>query len=261
MSFVTHANGGYLFNGQVYFGQYAPQGGVYAVNTTDLSVTPVLNSYFGLSMNLVDDLVWVQQGNKKYLFFTLVDANLFLSASEYAGFPAAELPNAVWRWDPQEKVLLPVISRVDIAAPNGVRVSPDQRTLYVTDSYSTAKAGAGTGTVTGGPDIYAFDLDRNCLPVNKRLFGIARDGIADGLHVDDAGRVWTGEYEGIVVRSPAGKILGVVNSQALGITENDQTPLANFALAGNVLVIGAVDRLYRVDLAQTVVATDSMIVN
>lgn len=254
-------NGGYYFNNQVYLGRYAPNSGIVAVNTTDLSTTPILNSYFGLPLNLVDDLVWVQQGNTKYLFFTVVDANAFLTGVDY---PQMQLPDGVWRWDPQEEVLLLVISRGDIDTPNGVRVSPDQRTLYVTDSAMTAKTGAGAGGVggiTAGPYIYAYDIDERGMPANKRVFGLARDGIADGIHVDDKGRVWTGESEGVVVRSAAGKILGVVNSQMLGITLNDQKPLANFALAGDVLFIGAKDRLYRVDLAQTVVARDSVVVN
>ena len=100
--------------------------------------------------------------------------------------------------------------------PNGVRVSPDMKTLYVTDSTGTFSGAApytpasGPGDVSWyGPYVYAYDLDERMLPVNRRVFAQVRQGIADGIHVDDEGNVWTGEYEGVVVRNPAGKVIGV----------------------------------------------------
>lgn len=35
----------------------------------------------------------------------------------------------------------------------------------------------------------------------------------DRIRVDGSGRVWTAEGEGIVVRSPAGTVLGIFNVQ------------------------------------------------
>lgn len=117
----------------------------------------------------------------------------------YTNLPPLQLPNGVYRWDPQTKSVLPVISRNEVN-PNGVRVSPDMRTLYVTDSTATfAGAGpyspaSGPGTVSWyGPYVYAYELDEAMLPVNRRVFAQVRQGIADGIHVDDSGNVWTGE--------------------------------------------------------------------
>jgi gluconolactonase len=118
----------------------------------------------------------------------------------YDNLPPIQLPAAVYRWDPQQKVVLPIISRNEIN-PNGVRVSPDMRTLYVTDSTGTF-AGAGPYSPASGPGdtfwlgpyVYAYDLNEQMLPVNRRLFAQARQGIADGIHVDDAGNVWTGKH-------------------------------------------------------------------
>ena len=120
--------------------------------------------------------------------------------SGYENLPPIQLPAAVYRWDPQEKVVLPVISRNEIN-PNGVRVSPDMKTLYVTDSTGLF-AGAGPYSPASGPGdafwlgpyVYAYDLDERMLPVNRRVFAQVRQGIADGIHVDDAGNVWTGTY-------------------------------------------------------------------
>ena len=90
---------------------------------------------------------------------------------------------------------MPVISQGDILIPNGIRVSADQTKLYVTDSSATnafpALAGGASGI--GSPAIYVFDLDENRFPVDKMMFGISRTGLADGIHVDDYGSVWTAE--------------------------------------------------------------------
>ena len=146
-----------------------------------------------------------------------------------------------------------MISRLDIPIPNGIRVSPDQKTLYVTDSLSTPAGGVALGdqgyAPTAGPNIYAYDFNDAMLPINKRVFGLARQGYADGIHVDDAGRVWTAEGEGIVVRSSAGKVLGVFNAGTFGIDTSTGPQIANFALAGRTLFVAAFDSLYAVELA------------
>ncbi len=76
-----------------------------------------------------------------------------------------------------------------------------------------------------------------------------RSGNADGIHVDDYGRVWTAERDGIVVRGPRGKELGVFNAEVL---VDEKVPIANFALAGDKLVILAIDRIWVVGLGQNV---------
>ncbi|KAI9743540.1 MAG: hypothetical protein M1818_002854 [Claussenomyces sp. TS43310] len=255
---VPYGAGGYFFDGSVYIGGLTPGAGVVAVDPSTLSTKTIFNSYFGLPISLVDDLVWVTPPGSKssYLFFT----SFFCAVEPGAALPKLDrpvaLPNGVWRWDPQEKVLLPVISRLDITIPNGIRVSPDQKTLYITDSLSTGAGGCGLGdqgfAPTGGPNIYAYDLNAEALPVNKRVFGLARTGYADGIHVDDAGRVWTAEGEGIVVRNASGKVLGVFNAAAFGIEASGGIQIANFAIASNTLFVAAFDKLYAVELAQVV---------
>lgn len=96
--------------------------------------------------------------------------------------------------------------------------------------------------------------------MNWRLFSFARQGFANGIKIDDYDRVWTAEYEGVVVRDGvSGKILGSFNAQdiILNNKENpvdvrDVAPLANFALAGDELVMLAFNRIFGVKLAETV---------
>ena len=177
-------------------------------------------------------------------------------AERYApgsGLPP-QLPDAVWRFDPQERSLIPVISRADMLIPNGIRVNANQTKLYVTDSSATDSAPPlyGGADGIGSPAIFAFDLDDDAFPINKRMIGISRTGVPDGIHIDDAGRIWTAEYEGVVVRNPEGKVLGLFNSQAFSVNQTQH--IANFALAGDTLVLLDVQRLWTVKLAQTVIS-------
>jgi gluconolactonase len=80
--------------------------------------------------------------------------------------------------------------------------------------------------------------------------------VPDGIYIDDEGRVWTGESDGIVVRNNEGRILGPLNSLVL-IREDQIRPLQNFALAGDTLVVLALDNIWTTKLATTVV-TNSM---
>ncbi|KAI9710567.1 MAG: hypothetical protein M1820_002703 [Bogoriella megaspora] len=257
---IVDPNGGYYFRGKVYFATYPNnetyRAAIISIDARTLQVETVLNSYFGLSFNGFNDLTWATQGNKSYMFFSdLTFADIF-----YADLPPSQLPLNIWRWDPQDKLLLPVVGRNEIA-PNGIRVSPDQRTLYATDSGASARFGAGASSWYG-PYIYAWDLNENMLPVNRRLFALARQGVADGLHIDDAGRVWSGEGEGVVVRNPQGKVLGIFNSQFFSEDKGVAgISFANFALAGDMLVVLSATRLWTVKLGQTVVSRNSPIVN
>lgn len=77
---------------------------------------------------------------------------------------------------------------------NGIALSPDNRTLYVTDR---------SGWV-------AIDLDEGGMPIGQRLFMSAETigGRADGMKVDARGRMWTSGPGGIHVFSPQGEHIG-----------------------------------------------------
>jgi gluconolactonase len=167
------------------------------------------------------------------------------------------MANAVFRFTPETHSLRAVISRADILVPNGVASDASGRYLYITDTAAPFTA-AGPGVATfgagakgsGSSAVYRYELDADCNPGNKQMFAMIRSGIADGIHVDDFGRVWTGESAGIVVRNSRGKVLGVFNSQFL--LDEDEAPVANFALAGDKLVVLAFNRVLIVQLGQNV---------
>ena len=96
----------------------------------------------------------------------------------------------------------------DIRRPNGVQLSRDEKTLYVND--------------TGGIHAYAFDVLSDGRLANRREFVtyVGRDkstpaseppiSNADGLVLDDQGRLYALTEAGIEVVSPGGQHLGVI---------------------------------------------------
>lgn len=96
----------------------------------------------------------------------------------------------------------------DIARPNGVQLSRDEKTLYVND--------------TGGIHAYAFDVLPDGRLANRRVFAtyVGRDrsipaneppvSNADGLAIDEEGRVYALTEAGIEVVSSNGQHLGVI---------------------------------------------------
>ena len=141
------------------------------------------------------------------------------------------------------------------------RSSPDGKKLYVTNTpligQDIFKDQAKNTTKVNS--IYAYDIDEEGFPRNGRLFGLARTGIANGIHIDDNGRVWTAENDGINVRNPEGVMLGSFNY--VPWRPVDEPFIANFALAGDRLVIGASSFVLVYQLAEKVVSRETSLTN
>ena len=78
---------------------------------------------------------------------------------------------------------------------NGIMLSPDERTLYVTN----------------GPVVVAFDVQPDGKVSNQRDFAkLDAGGSGDGLAVDGVGRLYVTSNPGVQVFSPEGKYLGLI---------------------------------------------------
>ena len=125
----------------------------------------------------------------------------------------------------------PVAVVADISRPNGLCFSPDEKFLYIADSDPQASC------------VYRFDVcDDNSL-AGRVVFAAVSVGIADGMRVDSAGRLYCTAGDGVQVFSPAGKLLGKIKTPR---------PAANCAFGGpgrKTLFITAGDSLWAVDLA------------
>jgi gluconolactonase len=87
------------------------------------------------------------------------------------------------------------------APPNGVALSPDEKTLYVSNAPALKQ-------------IFAYDVQSDDTVKNRRLFmdlaGEKGLGGPDGIRVDRKGNVYTAATGGLWIISPAGKRLGKV---------------------------------------------------
>lgn len=125
--------------------------------------------------------------------------------------------------------------------PNGVALSPDERTLYL--ALSDEKR----------PEVLAYSLDDRGLPTGMRLFHDMRaqlaagaPGLPDGIKVDRAGNVYATGPGGVHVCAPDGRPLGII---ATG------KAIANcaFGEGGRSLFLTSHDMLARVRLKTRVV--------
>jgi gluconolactonase len=82
----------------------------------------------------------------------------------------------------------------DIPGANGITLSPDEKTLYVTHMQD---------------GIVAYDIQPNKSLANRRVFAKPEGG-QDGLAVDAAGRVYVASDLGIQVFTPKGEHLGLI---------------------------------------------------
>jgi len=96
----------------------------------------------------------------------------------------------------------------DYRVPNGLAFSPDEKILYINDSYGTDEA--------VGPVIRAYDvradgsIDTGSVRNFARLRNDSREGKPDGMKVDVAGNVYCGGSGGLWILDSSGKHLGTV---------------------------------------------------
>lgn len=192
------------------------------------SVATLADSFEGKPFNALNDLVVT---TKDGVYFTDSDGVYFLPP----GGPAS----AVKR----------VIS--DIENPNGVQLSPDEKTLYANDK--------------DGEYLLAFDIKPDGTLTNRRNFGkyksvtvpghkdplLAEDNGADGLAVDSAGRVYVATNLGVEVFSPRGEYLGAIPIGIWGGEQNMLSKPANLTFSGpdkkTLYTVGS-GAVYRVQL-------------
>lgn len=119
--------------------------------------------------------------------------------------PLKEQPhNGVYRIATDGKVTL--LSKT-LTFPNGIGFSPDEKVLYVAVSDPKATR------------LVAYDVKADGTLAGERTFYDAQPlykagdkGLCDGLKVDRAGNVWATGPGGVLVLSPAGKLLGRINT-------------------------------------------------
>ncbi|MDB5896347.1 MAG: gluconolactonase, partial [Rhodoferax sp.] len=141
----------------------------------DGSITVLMDRFDGKPLNSPNDVVVKSDGS---VWFTDPPFGIL---GYYEGAPApVELPTQVYRLDPATGHASVVAA--DVARPNGLCFSPDERRLYVVESGATPRR------------IRVFDVsDDGSKLTNDRVFVQCADGeTPDGFRCDVDGNLWAG---------------------------------------------------------------------
>jgi gluconolactonase len=162
----------------------------------DGTITVLMDSFDGKRLNSPNDIV-VKSDHS--IWFTDPPFGLM---GDYEGHRAEpELPANVYRLDPKTGKASVVAG--DIAGPNGIAFSPDEKILYVVESRANPR------------NILAYDVSSDGMKIsNKRVLINAGPGTPDGFRLDEDGNLWCGwgmgdpALDGVMVFNPAGEPIG-----------------------------------------------------
>lgn len=169
------------------------------ITRTDLSTGRseiVAGLFNGRPFNAPNDLTIDQKGR------------LYFTDPRYFGHEPIEQPiMGVYRIDPDGTVALVV---TDAGHPNGILVSPDQRTLYVA-ALSTGRFGAlptGMSAFPGRQALLAYDLDSNGNATFREE--VESEFGPDGMTIDVDGNLYLARGGSVRVFSPSGEELAQI---------------------------------------------------
>jgi gluconolactonase len=149
----------------------------------------LIERFDGKRLNRPNDLICKSDGS---IYFT--DPGLRIPINEREQETAA-----VYRVTPDGSVS----KLADFEYPNGLTLSPDERTLYVANTRFAMY-------------IHAIELDANGEMVRRRIFADMssdeKEGVPDGMKVDVEGRVYCTGPGGTWVFAPSGEKLGVIRT-------------------------------------------------
>ena len=221
---VPMGNGGINYRSGVLFcaqGSLTEPGGiVFMESEPPYSTSTFIDSYHGRLFNSVNDLVLHTDGS---IWFT--DP---IYGYEQGFRHKPQLPSQVYRFDPTSGDVRVVAD--GFGRPNGLCFSPDETTMYITDTDWIHGDGTGSddarvstmSVIHAAIEVslrvltcssYAFDvLERHGshFLANRRVFAMADCGIPDGIKCDTEGNVYSGCGDGVNVWSAGAKLIGKV---------------------------------------------------
>jgi len=205
------------------------------------SETVLADSYDGMPFSRPNDLIVTREGG---VYFT--DPGLTAGQAEelierYGGRPLGpRLPPAVYYIPPGGAA---VRIEDDMIRPNGIQLSRDERTLYVSDS--------------NGEHLIAWDIEPDGTVQNRRELGTLqgrsrRDNglggiktFADGMAVDSEDRIYVATGGGVEVLSPDGTHLGTIPVRC---PPRDCQNLAFGGPSRQTLYVAGAGSLYKVEM-------------
>ena len=163
----------------------------------DGTTTTLARKFEGKRFNSPNDVVVKSDGS---IWFT--DPAYGLESDFDGAPPQRELDGEhVYRLDPETGVIFRV--RDDFACPNGLAFSPDEQTLYISDS-------GGNRHPSGEHHIRSFKVLEHQILSGGEVFAECDNGFFDGFRLDIQGGIWTSAGDGVHCFHPDGTLLGKV---------------------------------------------------
>ncbi len=172
----------------------------------DGRITALADRFDGKRLNSPNDIVCQSNGA---IWFT--DPPFGIGGHWEGEKAEPELPHAVYRIDPATGELQQVLT--ELAGPNGLAFSPDERVLYIVESRAQPHR-----------KVWAYDVDGSGRLSSQRLVIDAQGpGALDGMAVDEDGNLWCGwgsngspqaqaeGLDGVRVFNPQGQAIGHIH--------------------------------------------------
>ncbi|OJJ42327.1 hypothetical protein ASPZODRAFT_105375 [Penicilliopsis zonata CBS 506.65] len=203
---LYNVNGARYHAGKVYLATNGgARRGIYELDMADHSVTAMVNNYRGRHLNSPNDLIFDSAGN---MWFTDPPYGW---AQALTDVQPPEVPSSIYFFNRTTRALRVASNNVALM-PNGLALSPDEKTLYVADSNSTS----GRPLQQHGDslrNVWAFDVLEHSLLANPRLIHQTESGWPDGLQVSRGGFLFVAVYGGVdVLDAQSGVLLGRINT-------------------------------------------------
>lgn len=163
----------------------------------DGSIVALATHFEGKRLNSPNDIIVKSDGS---IWFS--DPTYGIDTYYEGDVAVSELGRqCVYRLDPATGALTAMVT--NCVQPNGLAFSPDETTLYVSDS--------GASHVPTQPRaIFAYDVGPDGTLANPRIFARLEDGLYDGLRCDVSGNIWTSAFRAIHCYAPDGTLIGAL---------------------------------------------------
>ena len=232
---VTEDARGRLISAQAWYGS-TRIGVIYPMESRAV----LADAYEGKPFSRPNDLIVARNGGVYFTDpgFTVQQAEALVKQLRRPLEP--QLPPAVYYIPPGGRAIR---FEDKLIRPNGIQLSRDEKTLYVDDS--------------NGADIIAWDIQPDGLVRNRRAFGSLtgrspRDNglggiktFADGMTIDNDGRLYVATGGGVEVLSPQGRHLGTIPVKC------PPADCQNLAFSGpgkRTLYVGGAGSLYKLEM-------------
>lgn len=170
------------------------------INNPKPVFTTLSDNYNGKKFNSPNDMAYNNNGD---LFFTDPPYGLEKNMND----PLKEIPfQGVYKIKKSGALVLLLDS---ITRPNGIAITPDQKTLIIANSDSTK------------PYWYAYDFGAGDKLINPRIFydvttaAKSEKGLPDGLKIDSKGNVFATGPGAVWIFNKSGKLLGKIKFDGL----------------------------------------------